>query len=216
VKLLLIRHGQSRGNHEGRLQGRKEFPLTNLGTRQAEALASRLAGTEVAAVYASPIRRALETALPISRRAGLEVILDERVQEYDFGEALSGLTWREIRERKPEMVEALLNNDSEFPRYPGEEGRGAFRERVCTALAEIAGRHQDAEAVAVVTHAGPIVVYVMETLGRKYSRPVPFLIENASITTIEINRSPANPLMPDAVVTGLNDTCHLNGLANSG
>lgn len=216
MKLLLVRHGQSLGNHEGRLQGRKEFPLTDLGAQQAEALAQRLAGAGLAAVYASPIRRAHETALAVGRRTGLEVALEERVQEYDFGEALSGLTWQEIRERKPEIVEALLNNDSEFPRYPGEEGRATFRDRVSSALAEIAQRHRDDEAVAVVTHAGPIVVYVMETLGRRYSRPIPFAIENASITTIEISRSPTNPLMPGAVLTSLNDTCHLNGLRGAG
>ena len=145
---------------------------------------------------------------------GLDVVLDPRVQEYDFGELLSGLTWQEIRDQKPEIVSALVKNHSEFPRYPGEEGRGPFRERVCAALAEIADRHCEDETVAVVTHAGPIVVYVMETIGRGYSRPIPFSIENTSITTIEISAS-AGTFVPAAVVTGLNDTCHLRGMGDA-
>ena len=214
MKLLLIRHAESQGNYEGRLQGRKEFPLTERGERQAQALASRLAAMPIAAVYSSPIRRAHETALAAGGRMGLEVVLDPRVQEYDFGELLSGLTWQEIREQKPEIVSALVKNHSEFPRYPGEEGRGPFRERVCAALAEIADRHCEDETVAVVTHAGPIVVYVMETIGRGYGRPISFSIENTSITTIEISAS-AGTFVPAAVVTGLNDTCHLRGMGDA-
>ena len=215
MRLFLIRHAESQGNYEGRLQGRKDFPLTERGKRQAEALASRLAAMSVAAVYSSPIQRARETALAVGERAALAVALDPRVQEYDFGELLSGLTWQEIREQRPEIVSALVNNHSQFPRYPGEEGREAFRDRVCAALAEIADRHRDDKAVAVVTHAGPIVVYVMETLGRGYGRPIPFLIENTSITTIEINASPG-AFVPAAIVTGLNDTCHLRGMGDAG
>ncbi len=212
MKLLLIRHAESQGNYEGRLQGRKEFPLTERGIKQAQALGGRLATTQVTAVYSSPIRRAHDTALAIVEQAGIEVALEPRVQEYDFGEQLSGLTWQEIREQKPDIVSALVRNDSEFPRYPGEEGRGAFRDRVCAAIAEIAERHREDASVAVVTHAGPVVVYVMETLGRGYSRPVPFTIENTSITTIEFNNASAAPFAPPSVVVGLNDTCHLTGL----
>jgi broad specificity phosphatase PhoE len=211
MRLLLIRHAESQGNYEGRLQGRKEFSLTARGIKQAQALGERLAKMQVTAVYSSPIRRAHDTALAVAEQARCEVTLEPRVQEYDFGDQLSGLTWQEIREQKPEIVSALIRNDSEFPRYPGEEGRGAFRDRVCAAVTEIVERHREDESVALVTHAGPIVVYVMETLGRGYSRPVPFTIENTSVTTIELMGNTA-PFAPPAVVVGLNDTCHLAGL----
>ena len=208
MQLELIRHAESQGNREGRLQGRKEFPLTERGVLQARALATRLATIPVNAVYSSPIRRAIDTAEEVGRALGLEVVAESRVQEYDFGEKLSGLTWREIRERRPEIVAALAGGDSEFPSYPGEEGRDVFRDRVCAALGEIVEKHREDSAVAVITHAGPVVVYLMETLGRGYRRPIPFTIENASITTIEI-APPGAPFAPPAVVTGINDTCHL-------
>ena len=213
VRLLLIRHAESQGNHEGRLQGRKEFPLTERGQRQAQLLAERLVSQKIAAVYSSPIVRARDTALEIAGAVGLKVIPEPRVQEYDFGEELSGLTWQEIRDQKPEIIAALTGKGSEFPRYPGEEGRANFRERVCAALGDIAERHRSDEAVAVITHAGPIVVYVMETLGRGYGRPIPFVIDNTSVTTIELS-SGGHEFVPAAVLTGLNDTCHLAGASS--
>ncbi len=144
----------------------------------------------------------------MAERMGLAVTAEPRLQEYDFGDALSGLTWQEIRDKQPKLVATLMNDKSEFRHYPGEEGREFFKDRVCGALGEIAACHQGDDAVLVVTHAGPIVVFLMEALGRDYSRPIPFTIENASITTVEVNDK-ASATLPPIVVTGINDTCHL-------
>ncbi len=195
-----------------RLQGRREFPLTKRGRRQAEALAARLSRLSPRVVYSSPIRRALDTAEAIAGRLGLAVREEAALQEYDFGEMLSGLTWREIREQRPELIESLLGNDQEFPRYPGEEGREEFRQRVREALWGIAEEHRGEEAVVVVTHAGPIAVFVLEVLGRGYQRPIPFTIDNASLTTVEVG-APGVGLgggWPRAVLVGMNDACHLS------
>jgi broad specificity phosphatase PhoE len=215
MKLLLIRHAESQGNFQHRLQGRREFPLTELGKAQADALASRLAELPVSAIYASPIGRAMETAEVIAAKAGLEVVPEPRVQEYDFGEAVSGRTWDEIREESPEVVEAMRNNDSEFPRYPGEEGRAAFQERVRSAMAELIERHAGDHISAIVTHAGPITVMLLDALARPYSRPIPFVLDNASLTTIEFNGHESTPRLPPAVVTGINDVCHIDHIQSN-
>ena len=211
MRLLLIRHAESKGNSELRLQGRREFPLTAKGTQQAEALASRLAPEHLTTIYSSPIGRARQTAEIIAAKMGLDVTIEPRIQEYDFGEAVSGLTWDEIRQRNPEIVDALRKDDSEFPRYPGEEGRAAFQERVRTVYREITARHNGEGSVAVVTHAGPITVLVLDALSRPYGRPIPFVLDNASITTIEINNGAA-PHLPPMVVTGINDACHVGNI----
>jgi probable phosphoglycerate mutase len=215
MKLLLIRHAESQGNFELRLQGRWEFPLTDLGKAQSDALASRLSALKMAAIYSSPIGRAMETAEVIAAEAGLEVIPEPRVQEYDFGEAVSGRTSEEIREGSPEVVEAMRNNESEFPRYPGEEGRAAFQERVRAALADLTERHTGDQYVAVVTHAGPITVMLLDALARPYSRPIPFVLDNASVTTIEFNGDGASPRLPPVVVTEINDGCHVDHLKSA-
>ena len=194
------------GNRELRLQGQAEFPLTERGRRQAEELAASLAERQVIAVYSSPIRRALDTAEVIASPLGLTVEVQVALQEYDFGK-LSGLTWPEIREQRPQLIEQLLSDSADYPEYPGEEGREPFRQRVCKALWGISERHAEEESVAVVTHAGPVAVFLLDVLHRGYHRPMPFTLDNASVTTVEI--AGPQPVRPRAVLVGLNDTCHL-------
>ena len=206
MRLLLIRHAESVGNRELRLQGQAEFPLTERGRRQAEELAASLAERQVIAVYSSPIRRALDTAEAIARPLGLTVEVQAALQEYDFGK-LSGLTWPEIREQRPQLIEHLLSDSADYPDYPGEEGRELFRQRVCKALWGISEQHAGDGSVAVVTHAGPVAVFLLDVLERGYHRPMPFTLDNASVTIVEI--AEPQPARPRAVLVGLNDTCHL-------
>ncbi len=214
--MILARHAQSQGTTEMRLQGQRDYPLTDAGWRQAQALAERLGRYSVAAIYSSPIARAVQTAGVIGEKAGVTVAIESRVQEYDFGEALTGMLWREIREKHPEIVRAIRERTTDFPSYPGEEGRDAFRRRVCEAMWDIAERHQAEDTVVVVTHAASIIAFVMEVLGRAYRHPIPFALANASISSVEI--SDPMPGLPKAVLTGLNDTCHLtrNGRSSAG
>jgi probable phosphoglycerate mutase len=209
MRLLLIRHAESQGNFERRLQGRREFPLTERGLAQADALAQRLALLPLSAVYSSSVGRAMQTADVIASKACLDVIEEPRLQEYDFGEAVSGLTWQEIREKQPAVIEAFGSGGADFPAYPGEEGRAAFRERVRAAMRDISERHEGRESVAVITHAGPITLFLFDVLGREYRRPIPFVLDNASITTVEVNNG-AGSHIPRLIVTGINDACHVD------
>ncbi len=206
MRLLLIRHAESVGNRELRLQGQVEFPLTERGRRQAESLAASLAERQIIAVYSSSIGRALDTAEAIASPLGLTVEVQTPLQEYDFGK-LSGLTWPEIREQRPQLIDQLLSDSADYPDYPGEEGREPFRQRVCEALWAISERHAGEKSVAVVTHAGPIGVFLLDVLQRGYHRPMPFTVDNASVTAVEITEP--HPVRPRAVLVGLNDTCHL-------
>jgi uncharacterized phosphatase len=206
MRWLLIRHGESVGNLEWRLQGQKEFPLSERGRLQAELVARRLAGMDIAGVYSSPIRRAWDTAGAIGQRLGLAVQALPEVQEYDFGE-LSGLTWPEIQQRAPEVTAAMASRGGEFPDYPGEEGREVFRQRVCDALWGLQEGH-DRETVAVVTHAAAILVFLLDVLGLAYRRRLPFTLDNGSITVVET--PPLGwPGAPPGMLVSLNDVCHL-------
>ncbi len=207
MQLLLIRHGESQGNAEGRMQGRANFPLSDLGVAQAGALADRLAFLNIEALYTSPLLRAKMTADVVAGAAGLDVVEDDRLQEYDVGE-VSGMTWLEVKERYPEIARQY-RDESGFPRFPGSESRDDFMARVQASIGEIAARHRDDDTVAVVTHGGPILVYVMESLGTPYSRPPRFRVDNASIHTIEFADRAGFPV---CTVVGLNDTSHLLSL----
>ncbi len=202
MRLLLIRHAESVGNAEGRFQGRADYPLSARGLEQAARLARRLAAEPPDALYASPLSRAHHTAEHIAAACGLPIVPLEAVMEYDFGH-LSGMTWADIRAQHPELASAQRSRAGDFPAWPGEEGREAFRARVSTALWALEEQHGD-QTVAVVNHGGPILVFCMSVLGLPYRRPLPFACDNASITAVEVRGS-------RGVLLSVNDTCHLEG-----
>jgi broad specificity phosphatase PhoE len=215
MNLLLIRHGESEGNTEMRLQGQGEYPLTERGLQQSRLAGERLRHLSLAALYSSTIGRARLTASIIGEATGLEVAELPEVREYDFGD-LAGLTYRELMEKHPE-IEEQYRRGPDYPSFPGAEDREAFRQRVCDALWGVAERHPGA-SVAVVTHAGPIALFCLEVLGLPYRRPIPLRVYNGSITVVDVRdtapdaRPSGRDPWPRAVLATLNDTCHLQGI----
>ena len=137
--LLLVRHGETDWNAEGRWQGHADVPLNERGRTQARALAERLAGDgRVDIVYASDLARARETAEIAALRLGVEFVLDPDLREIDVG-SREGRTWSEI--------------DDEA-QWDGEPA-AAHAERVLHALQRIAGAHPG-RRVLVVTHGGSV------------------------------------------------------------
>ena len=86
TRILLVRHGQSTWNADGRWQGRADPPLSELGVRQAEVAAETIADHGITRVWASPLVRAHQTASIVAQRLGLAVENDTRLQERDAGE----------------------------------------------------------------------------------------------------------------------------------
>lgn len=158
--ILLARHGETEWNLDGRFQGHADPPLNDLGRAQAHELAERLAGEPIAAVYASPLRRALETAQIVGDRLGLPVATADGLREVDVG-SWSGLTRAEIAGRFPEGYARWLEYG---PGWDDGETYERMGERVMGALGEIAGRHPG-EQILVVTHGGPIRAVQAYALG---------------------------------------------------
>jgi len=202
MQIILVRHGESVGNFENRLQGQEDYDLTDLGRVQALRAADRLHQLGTSAIYTSHLLRANATAGVIADRLGLLPMITEAVSEYHFGE-MSGATYAEIRER----FGAVANPAERV--YPGEEGRDVFFARVTNAVYRIADAHPD-ETVAIVSHGGPIALFCQHVLGLPYRRPMPFSIDNCSLNVIDVgaNRSGERELC----LVRLNDTCHLSGL----
>jgi broad specificity phosphatase PhoE len=200
MRLILIRHGESVGNFENRLQGQHDYDLTELGRRQAQLTAERLAQLGTTALYSSHLLRAHATALTIGERLRLNPVVIEDVAEYHFGD-MSGQTYAEIRERFGAIADPAARV------YPGEEGRDFFFKRVTDALWRIAELHPD-ETVAVVSHGGPIALFCQAVLGLPYRRPMPFSIANCSLNIIDASKTGSGERV--AMLLKLNDTCHLN------
>jgi broad specificity phosphatase PhoE len=207
MRLILVRHGESVGNYENRLQGQEDYKLTDLGQRQAELTALRLRDEGTSAVYTSPLLRAASTATTIGEVLGCAPLLLPGVAEYSFGE-LSGMTYREVREHFAATPETA-NLPAAEREYPGEEGRANFELRVIEAVWQVVEKHPN-ETVAVVSHGGPIALLCQSVLGLPYKRPMPFGVDNCSLAIIE---APDGGTPRDAaVLVRLNDTCHLEPL----
>ncbi|PRB19285.1 histidine phosphatase family protein [Microbacterium sp. MYb62] len=131
-RLLLARHGQTVWNAEHRLQGQLDSPLTEEGVAQARAIAERLADAGVLTVCASPLGRALQTAVIIADRLGAEVIEVPELAELDHGE-LAGMTWEEIDVAYPMAREERAANRYGWA-FPGGESYAQARARARKAL----------------------------------------------------------------------------------
>jgi broad specificity phosphatase PhoE len=207
MRLILVRHGESVGNFENRLQGQEDYDLTDLGREQAIATAERLHRLGTSALYTSPLMRAANTAHTIGRRIGIEPRLLPDVAEYHFGE-LSGGTYADVR-RHFDTQSGTTSQPGQFQErvYPGEEGRENFYRRVTESIWAVMDTHPG-ETVAVVSHGGPIALFCQTVLGLPYKRPMPFGVNNCSLNVID---APDDELARDRVLTllQLNDTCHL-------
>ena len=101
TEILLARHGETDWNSGRRVQGHTDIPLNAAGVEQARALAEQLAGEPLTAVFSSDLSRALDTARAVAAVHGLEVTVDPRLREKNFG-TWEGLTDVEIAERFPD------------------------------------------------------------------------------------------------------------------
>ncbi len=151
--ILLARHGETTSNRERRFQGQLDVPLNEAGRAQARVLAERVAREEdVAALYASPLVRARETAEIVGATIGLEPRLDDRLKEVDVGD------WQErlkddIARDEPEAWAAFRRAGPDF-RFPGGESLREQQERVIAALVDITQRGE--LPALVVCHRGVV------------------------------------------------------------
>lgn len=150
TRLLLVRHGQSTWNADGRWQGQADPPLSALGRLQASHAARAVGSVDV--IVASDLERARDTALLISEAIGVgPVVVDPDLRERDAGE-WSGLTRAEIEDAWPGYLDARK-------RPPGWESDASVLERLHRALDRIEQEYSGAD-VLVVTHGG--VIYALE------------------------------------------------------
>jgi probable phosphoglycerate mutase len=159
--VLLVRHGLTPTTGT-RLPGRaRGLHLSDAGKAQAEAVAQRIAPLgDVAAVYASPLERARETAAPIAKATGNRVRTLADLHECDFGQ----WTGRKLSDlRKKKEWARVQRNPSGF-RFPKGESFGEMQVRITDALAQLRARHPGQRVVAV-SHADPIKAAVAHAMG---------------------------------------------------
>lgn len=162
MRLILVRHGETDWNAAKRYQGQADVPLNRTGRRQAAALARRLAGESIHALYTSDLARAAATARAIGRPHGLSPCAVPRLREMDFG-AWEGLTYAQIQERDGAALDAWTADPLGFA-PPEGESLARLADRVDSFWEALMSRHPSG-TVVVVAHGGPLRVLLCRVLG---------------------------------------------------
>lgn len=163
--LVLVRHGQTQANLDGRWQGHSDGHLTAEGRRQARLLAARF--PPVGAVYSSPLARAADTALAVASHQVIEVQTDGGLCEIGFG-SWENHTVEEIAATDPEGLERLVAGE-DLPRGGDGETFGGVAKRFAGSAERIVLDHEG-ELVAAVSHGGATRAYVAAVLGLSFER----------------------------------------------
>ena len=184
--IIIVRHGRTEFNATGRLQGRTDNPLDEVGLAQAEAVATYLAPELLSDTLfvCSPLLRARQTATAIAEGVGASLEIDERWIELDYG-AYEGLRQSEV----PSHVWREWRSDSNFA-APQGESLNQVQQRVTDACAELAQR-LDGRTAVVVSHVSPIKSAVAWALGVDVSVGWKTQLVTASITRLAISANGA-------------------------
>lgn len=188
TRLLLVRHGEVEAPYLRVFGGRIDMGLSPRGAEQARLLAERLKSHPLHALYASPLRRAQDTARPLAAAHGLAVTTLEDLRETDFG-AWTGLRWEEVSERFGLSAFDWLQH-LEHGAIPGAETGPQLRQRLRPCLDQILTSCR-AQTAAVVCHGGVIRVLLALLLDLPLPRMAGFEIDYASLTVVQCGRGKA-------------------------
>jgi probable phosphoglycerate mutase len=199
-RLFLVRHGETASNAQGLWQGKHgDDPLNERGRAQSLAAAEALSDSSARAIYASDLRRAVETAEIIGARLNLPVKIHAGLREYGFGD-LEGATTSEGLAQWKELLAQWRTDPSAKP--PGGESALEFTMRVGAALQEIMQQHEG-EEVIVVAHGGSLSVALAVLVGEPNNWR-DYQMTNCGISIVSSD--------PDRRILVFDDTAHLEDI----
>jgi probable phosphomutase (TIGR03848 family) len=188
--VLLVRHGHSSANGEGILAGRLPgIHLTERGREQAAQLADRFADLPVARVVSSPLERCLETAVPLAAAVGVEVTVDDDLQECAYG----AWTGRSISDLAKDPLWATVQDDPESARFPDDDRYAAeslrdMSDRVVAAVrrheAEVKQASGDSALWVAVTHGDLLKAVLADATGAGLARFQRYTADPASVSVV--------------------------------
>jgi broad specificity phosphatase PhoE len=182
TRAFVIRHGETEWSRGRRFAGSRDIPLSDAGRRQSEAVAEALAGTHIAAVYASPLERARTAAETIAKPHRLPVTVEPDLREMAFG-PWEGLTRDEVAARDPDRY-AVWQSAPHQMVLPGADRLRDVAVRVAAVVHELRAVHAD-ETIVIVAHAVVVRLIVLGALGLGPDRLWSVDASPAGITEIE-------------------------------
>jgi alpha-ribazole phosphatase/probable phosphoglycerate mutase len=182
TRLVFVRHGEPEESARGRCYGKLDVGLSDAGREQVARVAAALDGTGLAAVYASPRRRSVESAEIVARPHGLAPIVLDLLREIDFG-LFEGMAYDEAAARFPDVYRVWMERPTEVA-FPEGESFAEMRGRVAEAVATIRSAHPR-ETAAVVSHGGTNRVAIAEALDLPSASVFRFDQSFASINVVD-------------------------------
>lgn len=188
MKIMMVRHGETAWNAEGRFQGKTDTPLSLRGEQQAENTALALRHQKIDAIYTSPLSRAMSTARKIAAFHDLPFIVDDRLTEIDFGE-WDGHTHQEIARLWPEQYRKFM----ECPyhaEFPGEGSMENGYDRAHSFTQEIVEKYGESDQTVLLVGSSSILkLCIFSLLQMDISMFEKIEIKNAAVTTLRRSAS---------------------------
>ncbi len=200
--VILVRHGETEWNVQGRYQGRSETDLSARGRDQADRLAGRLAEVRIDSIFSSPLRRTMATAEAVARGRALRVVPVPELIEIGHGE-WEGLTVEEVKQKFSGFWDAW-QREPHLVQFPGGESLSEVRSRVVSALRRIL-RTDSAEIVLVCGHDAVNKVILIESLHLPLSEFWRIRQDSTCINLLEVSENDLRPVV-------INDSSHLGPL----
>lgn len=200
TRFVLVRDGQTEWNQVERFRGRADVPLNETGLAQATAMSERVASEWwPAAIYSSPLSRAVKTAEAVAAHCGIPVQVHPGLVDIDYGQ-WQGLAPEEARWRWQEEVERWYSRP-QVARIPGGETLDDVRRRAMSVVKELGDGHEK-HTIVLVGHMVINRIILLGVLRLGNDRFWQVRQEPCAINVFESDSG-------DYVLVSLNDTCHL-------
>ena len=201
TRIILVRHGETEWNLQGRIQGRLDSPLTEAGRRQAEAIANRLQPSSPQAIASSDLGRCMQTASIIARTIPRDVIPMKEFREKGGG-IFEGYSWPEIERHFPAEYRRYREHAPGYTQ-PGAESWSDATARGLSGLDSVVRRYAG-KRIVIVTHGGVLHAMIRNVLGIPDGAPSRIHFRNGALHTLVHEESGYS-------VETIGDMCHLDG-----
>jgi broad specificity phosphatase PhoE len=209
--VFLVRHGEVEGNSGGvpKYVGWDDKGLTSVGEAQAQAVAQRLGGEQLDAIYSSDLQRARRTAERIAAEHGLNVQCEAALREASYGD-WEGLSEAEIAATWPDHWQQRMANAVLIAPPQGESYADVWA-RWQPAWQSIVERHPGGK-VAIVAHNGSLRILLCHLLGMPFENFRRIYLGNAGVSRVDLLFNEPQPATPRVVVRYINETSHLKNI----
>lgn len=181
TRIIAIRHGETAWNVDTRIQGQLDVELNDTGRWQAQQTALALQEEDIAAIYASDLSRAFETARAIGAVAGLQPVPVPALRERHFGH-FQTLTWAEIETQWPQQAQQWRTRVPDWSPQGGESLL-TLRARISDAVHTLAQRHLG-QQIVLVAHGGVMDVLYRLATGQELQAPRQWPLGNAAVNRL--------------------------------